>query len=231
MSGVATTIAIADELEIPLSVRSLGKFRKWSRSDEFPEHGRIDYISGRIEVDMAPEDAWFHSAPKSELIAVLHGTLKNRRLGTVFSDSMRLASPDADLSCEPDLILVFHQSLKSGKVVLVPKSRSNGRKDRYVEIQGAPELVVEIISDSSVKKDTQRLPPAYFAAGVDEFWLVDVRPESFLFQIHRRGKVKWKPAATRPDGSQHSTVLDRWYHLEQHAEPGGVWTYDLIEME
>jgi hypothetical protein len=66
---------------------------------------------------------------------------------------------------------------------------------------------------------------------VDEFWLVDVRPESFLFQIHRRGKTKWKPAADRAGGSQHSLVLDRWYRLEQHAEAGGVWTYDLIESE
>ncbi len=36
---------------------------------------------------------------------------------------------------------------------------------RYVELEGAPDLVVEIVSDSSVAKDTQRLPPRYAAAG------------------------------------------------------------------
>jgi hypothetical protein len=52
-----------------------------------------------------------------------------------------------------------------------------------------------------------------------------------LFQIHHRSKSKWKPSPARADGSQRSKVLDRWYRLEQHAEPGGVWTYDLVESE
>jgi hypothetical protein len=50
------------ELEVPL-VRSLGEFRAWAASASFPTHGRIDYISGDIEVDMSPEDLYTHVVP------------------------------------------------------------------------------------------------------------------------------------------------------------------------
>jgi Uma2 family endonuclease len=229
MPSVATTIAIGDELEIPLPIRNLSDFREWARSDDFPERGRIDYIRGRIEIDLRPGDIWFHSAPKTEIGAQIATAAKLQRLGLTCLGGMRWSSIAGDVSSEPDTLLVRYDSLRSGKVTLVPSP--GGEPHECNELEGPVELIVEIVSDETVRRDTQRLPPAYFAAGVDEFWLVDVRPESFLFQIHRRGKTKWKPAATRPDGSQHSTVLDRWYRLEQHAEPAGVWMYDLMESE
>jgi hypothetical protein len=45
----------------------------------------------------------------------------------------------------------------------------------FIEVEGAADLVVEILSDSSVGKDTRRLPEAYAKAGVGELWLVDAR--------------------------------------------------------
>jgi Uma2 family endonuclease len=35
-------------------------------------------------------------------------------------------------------------------------------------VEGGPDLVVEIVSDSSEEKDLDRLPRAYFSAGVRE---------------------------------------------------------------
>ena len=48
--------------------------------------------------------------------------------------------------------------------------------------------MVEIVSDASVKKDTERLPAAYHAAGIREFWLIDARGVEVRFTIHR-----WEP--------------------------------------
>jgi Uma2 family endonuclease len=48
-------------------------------------------------------------------------------------------------------------------------------------------MIVEAVSDSSVHKDTKRLPKACFLAGVREYWLADARREPFVFRIHRRG--------------------------------------------
>jgi len=45
-------------------------------------------------------------------------------------------------------------------------------------------MVVELVGDASVGKDRRRLPPAYFAAGVTEFWLIDARGPELEFVIH-----------------------------------------------
>lgn len=50
-------------------------------------------------------------------------------------------------------------------------------------IDGASDLVVEIVNDSSVAKDTRRLPERYATAGVPELWLVDARGEAVDFGI------------------------------------------------
>jgi Uma2 family endonuclease len=221
------TLRDDEMLQIPAGINSLDDFRRWSRSDDFPEGPRIDYIRGQIEVAIVPDDVWFHAAPKSEFVCTIHAASKRHRLGTVFTGGLRISSDDGDFSSEPDVVLLLHETLFSGRAVLVPKASKE--EGRYIELTGAPDLVVEIISDSSVGKDSRRLPPAYFAAGIREFWLVDVRPNHFLFRIHHRGKAKWASARIRPDGSQRSRVLGRNYRLEQHEQPGGIWSYDLVE--
>ena len=40
-------------------------------------------------------------------------------------------------------------------------------------VHGAPDLVVEILSPSSVKRDRHRKKELYARAGVPEFWIVD----------------------------------------------------------
>ena len=71
---MVTTVIFEEQLETPL-VRSLADFRKWATSDEFPEHVRIDYLAGRIEVDMSPED-FCHGTPKTEIVSVLAPLVK-----------------------------------------------------------------------------------------------------------------------------------------------------------
>ena len=64
---LATSVIFEEQIEVPLRWRSLADFRRWAASDEFPEKGRIDFIAGRIEVDMSPEDLFCHGTLKSEL--------------------------------------------------------------------------------------------------------------------------------------------------------------------
>jgi Uma2 family endonuclease len=175
MASVATSISFEDQIEVPLMLRSLADFRGWATSDEFPDTGRIDFIDGRIEVDMAPEDLFCHGTLKSEIAAALHQRVKFGKWGHVFIDKARISRPKTELSVEPDIVLLSHEAVRSGLVRLTPKA--GGRPGRYVEIEGAPDLVVEIVGDSSVRKDTGRLPAAYFLAGVREFWLADARGE------------------------------------------------------
>jgi Uma2 family endonuclease len=169
---MATSVIIEDSLEVPM-IGSLEEFRRWALSDDFPERGRIDYISGSIEVDMSPEDIYCHGVPKTEIIFGLATRNKKLRKGLLLSDCSRVSCPAAELSAEPDVLLIAHEAIAKGRVSLVPQATAE--EGRYVELEGPADLVVEIISDSSVKKDTLRLPKAYYRAGVAELWLIDAR--------------------------------------------------------
>lgn len=222
---MATIVNFENSFEMPLSLHSLEDFRRWTCSRGFPQTGRIDYVDGRIEVEMSPEDLFTHGTPKSEIHGVLHGQLKKQRCGHLFVDRTRIASVAGNLSAEPDIVFVSHQSIASGRVRLIPKT--SGQPGRYVELEGGPDLVVEIVSDGSETKDTQRLPDAYFSAGVEEYWLVDVRGQTTIFRIHRRGKSCFEPVEQEADGFQSSHVFKCRFHLERSWNDAGFWEYDL----
>jgi Uma2 family endonuclease len=133
----------------------------------------------------------------------------------------------ADLSAEPDIVFISHDAVYTHRVRLVPKS--SGEPGRYVEVEGPPDLVVEIVSDTSVAKDTRRLPAAYFRAGVPEFWLADVRGSEPVFVIHRPGPSGYEPVPRDAEGFQSSAVLGCRFCLDCARDPRGHWTFDLRE--
>lgn len=226
---MALTVLFEEQVEIPLGLNSLADFRRWATSDDFPERGRIDFVDARIEVDMTPEEVYSHGAPKTEIIRVLSQRVKEGNLGELFTDRMRVSSPSANLSAEPDVVFVSEMAMDNGLVRLVPKASQE--PDRYIELEGGPDLIVEIVSDSSVKKDTERLPQAYFRAGVQEFWLADVRGESMIFQIHHRGEAAFEPVDPDGEGFQRSEVFDCAFRLLRGRNPRGRITFDLVEKE
>ena len=113
---------------------------------------------------MSPENLFFHGTLKGRIYATLLELVEQEELGYLFTDCTRISSIAGDVSAEPDIVLLTDDAIDTGRVTLVPKS--SGEEAGYVEIEGPPDLIVEIVSDSSVKKDTERLPAAYFAAGV-----------------------------------------------------------------
>jgi Uma2 family endonuclease len=220
-------ILLEDDVRIPFGVDTLDAFRCWAFSPEFPDAGRIDYVAGSIEVDMSPDSISFHSFPKTEIGRVIGNRLKTTNLGHVCVDNSRVTCPDVELSVEPDVVVVTHAALASGRARLIPAA--SGRVGDFIEIEGSPDLVVEVVSRSSVVKDTKRLRTAYFDAGVSEYWLVDARGSELQFQMLVRGEVGFVPAPSGPEQFQVSGVLQASYRLERYQGPGGVWQYDLRE--
>ena len=128
---MATSVIFEEQVEIPLDLRTLADFRTWALSDAFPQRGRIDFIGGRIEVDMSPEDFFCHGTLKTEIVRVLSYRVKTDNLGHLVIDSTRVSCPEADLSAEPDIVFVSHDTLNTGRARLVTKSGSElGRYGR-----------------------------------------------------------------------------------------------------
>ena len=222
-------VIIEESLRIPTEALTFEGFRHWAHSGEFPDTGRIDYLAGDVEVDMSPEDLHTHGIVKVAITVGLDALVTARELGEVFSDSTRITSPVAELSAEPDVVVVLWESLQAGRVRYLPAA---GKKpDRFTEIEGAPDVVVEVVSDSSVRKDTKRLPPLYAQAGVPELWIVDTRGRDMRFDLKLLQDGEYVSRGPDAGGWLRSERLGALVRLSRRKTPISTWGYRLEHRE
>jgi Uma2 family endonuclease len=223
----ARVFIIDGDVRIPADVIDLASFRRWTYGDDFPQRGRIDYLAGEIWVDMTMEQYYTHNQVKSEINAVLHSLVRAGGQGRYSTDGMRISHVPADLSVEPDGMFVSYDALRTGRV----REMAGRRPDGVIELEGTPEMVLEVVSDSSVNKDNERLPDRYGRAGIDEFWRIDVR-RGLRFEILRLTDAGYVPADS-PEGWQRSAVFRRWFRLLQTTDPLGrpLFTLEVRETE
>lgn len=213
-------------LVVPLGVQSFEAFRVWTLSNDFPETGRIDYVNGRIDVDLSPEKFFSHSKLKVAFIRTIGDRVDYEDFGHLVADRSRVVHEGVELSVEPELVLVSYDALASGRVTL---TESKNDPEDYVEIVGTPDMVCEIVSDSSVKKDTKELFVAYYEAGITEYWIADARRGKLDFNIFRRGGTGYEATLTGDDGFIESKVLNHSYRLTRSKDRMGMWKFRLEE--
>ncbi|MBV8199492.1 MAG: Uma2 family endonuclease [Acidobacteria bacterium] len=219
------SLLVREPLRIPPDADTLEGFRRWSSSEAFPEKGRIDFLDGELEVELSPEDIYTHGGAKTALAAVLYDLVVRTGRGAVYVDCTRVVSVTAQLSVEPDVLAVLWESLETGRVREVPAaSRKEGR---FIEFEGAPDLVVEVLSDSSERKDRLRLPPLYASAGVPELWRVDVRGPEVDLGIHHLGPSGYVQAPVDAEGWCVSRFLGSSCRLLRRAVHGSRFVYEL----
>ncbi|MBW8879062.1 MAG: Uma2 family endonuclease [Acidobacteria bacterium] len=227
MAGRQESVA-EENLRIPEDAFTYEGFQRWLESDDFPETGRIDYLEGDVYVDMSPEDLQTHGIVKGAIFATLH-FLVTGSLGEAYVDRTRLEFPFADFAAEPDAIVVLWDSLKSGKVRYIPAA--SGQPNRFSKMEGAPDLIVEVLSDSSESKDTKHLPLVYARAGVPELWLADTRNDKVWFQIYALQDGKYIPVKADRNGWMRSPRLGPSFRLMRYPTPISSWYYVLEHRE
>lgn len=67
-----------------------------------------------------------------------------------------------------------------------------------------PEIIVEVVSERSAKRDYEDKPPEYLALGVREYWIIDARRRQMTVLTRWRGQ--WKERVVKPP-RKHSTNL------------------------
>ena len=104
-------------------------------------------------------------------------------------------------SREPDILFVRSEN----RAKLTPK-----------RFEGAPDLLIEIISPSSVTEDRVHKFTEYERAGVGEYWLIDPRPRQQQADFYVLGQDRvYHPAPVAADGRYHSHLIPNfWFQLE-----------------
>jgi Uma2 family endonuclease len=210
------------EVRIPQGVVDLASFRRWASRKDFPDEGRVCFLQGNIWIDMSKEDLFSHNQVKAEYNSVLYQLARKDGSGLHFPDSVRFTNVDAVISNRPDGLFVSWESLRSGFAELVKDKRGKG----YVELLGRADMVMEIVSRSSVRKHKVVLRQAYWQAGILEYWLVDARQQPPRFDILRH-TARGYAAVRKQDGWLKSAVFGKSFRLGRRENAVGLPEFTL----
>jgi len=211
-------VQILDEsgvIAIPAWVRDIDSFRRWSDSDDFPQDRPVWWLKGQVWIDMSREQIFTHTLVKTKISMRLSLVAEEEDLGLYLGDGVLLSNFAANISGNPDGTFLSQATLDSDRIRLLEGSRGG-----FTEIQGSPDMVLEVVSNSSVEKDYDQLRVAYWEAGIREYWLVDARKEPLRFDIlrhTRRGYV----ATPKQDGWIKSAVFGKSFKLTQRTDKRG----------
>jgi len=159
----------------------------------FPDDGKQhELIDGEHYVTPSPNVR--HQQIQGDLFALVWNYLEARPVGRVFTSRLDVVFSRFDV-VEPDIVYL---SYERANTVL---TKAN--------LQGAPELVIEIASPSTRQRDETIKRHLYERSGVSEYWVVDL--EIDVVRVYRR---------TRDGGFDRAIELSR--------EAGDVLATDLL---
>ena len=122
---------------------------------ETSDDERYELLHG--ELVMAPAPLIDHQYALINLIIAIGAFVKKHKLGKVYSAPFDVVLSDTNV-VQPDLLFVSTARQHS----ITPEN-----------IQGAPDLVVEILSPSTAERDRTVKSDLYAQHGVHEYWIVD----------------------------------------------------------
>ncbi|HEV8239235.1 MAG TPA: Uma2 family endonuclease [Thermoanaerobaculia bacterium] len=135
----------------------------------FPDDGmRHELIDGEHYVSPSPNLR--HQRLLARLNLLVANFAVERRLGEVFFAPFDVVFTRHDV-VEPDLLFVSNER----KAILTAPN-----------VQGAPDLVVEVLSPSNRRQDEVVKRSLYDRGGVSEYWIVD--PDVETIKVFRRGE-------------------------------------------
>ncbi len=142
----------------------------WTYQDylKLNDDQRYEIIEGQLL--MAPAPIPYHQAVSRNIEFALWNYVKKKKLGVIYDAPIDVVFDEHNVF-QPDIVFV-----------------SEKRKDIIGEkaINGAPDLVVEVISPSSLGRDTVLKKRVYERFGVKEFWIV--YPEMKCVEVLVLGK-------------------------------------------
>jgi len=163
--------------------------KRWT----YDEYSRLDDDKRYEIIDstliMAPSPTDHHQDWAADLHLLLGPFVKNRKLGRLFIAPFDVVLDDENI-VQPDL--VFVSSPKAGII------QSRG-------IFGVPDLLVEIISPSTVRKDRYEKKALYARFGVREYWMAD--PANHAIEVLHLESGKYEPHCSAEEKGLISSVV------------------------
>ena len=152
------------------------------------EDVRAEWVDGKV-VTMSPASAR-HQQLGDYLLVLLKLFIEKERRGDVLSAPFQMKLGPKMPGREPDLLFVANEHLD---------------RLQSTHLRGPADLVVEIVSPESRKRDHETKFEEYQAGGVGEYWILDPDRETAQFFVLTDGRYVARPAE---GGVYPSAVLD-----------------------
>ena len=147
---------------------------------ETSDDERYELLNGKLVMPPAPLTG--HQMISIALASRLYLYVEEQGLGTVVAAPTDVVLSDTDV-VQPDLLFV-----------------SNARADIITpdNVQGAPDLVVEILPPATAERDRTLKLDLYAQYGVKEYWIVD--PDAGAITVLLRGESRFEVAGIYGEG-------------------------------
>ena len=148
------------------------KKKKWTYQEyeKLEDEKRYEIIKG--ELLMVPSPSWEHQEISGELGFIIQQYVKEKKLGKVFYAPLDVAL-DTENLVQPDIGFI------SNKNQSIIKKKG---------IFGTPDLLIEILSPSSIYRDRYEKKDLYERFKVKEYWLVDpINKTIEVFALEEKG--------------------------------------------
>jgi Uma2 family endonuclease len=154
---------------------------------QLPDDKRYELVEG--ELCLVPSPSLYHQRISRELGTALHLYLRKHDLGETFYAPCDVVLSEISV-VQPDLIFVSRERLG----ILAEAN-----------VQGAPDLVVEILSPSTGQRDLGIKRSLYAKYGVREYWIVD--PEDKTVQVLSWTETGYHTEAVVPKTGTLNSIL------------------------
>ncbi len=163
-----------------------------------PENGkRHELIDG--EHYMTPAPSTKHQRISGNLYSILRVFVKNNKLGEVFYAPCDIIFSDIDI-VQPDIIFISNENMH-----IITESN----------VQGSPDLAIEIISETTRKTDKVIKRRLYEKFGVKEYWIID--PVVDTLEVYKPTEGGYKKVAEYEKGEEFSSDLFRGLTIDLNA--------------
>ncbi len=150
-------MALASELRHVPATQD--EFETWCLSLDGSELGRFEYLYGCVVAE--PPAGWPHGKLDASIGHRLTAHVEGRGLGQVFGSSQGFALPSGD-TVAPDAAVILRDTWEAAPPPVY---------GRFLKV--VPDLVVEVLSPRTGRRDLRLKRDIYERNGVREYWLLD----------------------------------------------------------
>ncbi len=139
------------------------------------DRNRYEVLDG--ELFMTPSPTYRHQVAAFELASILRNHVARHGLGRVLVAPMDVVLSETNI-VQPDILFLRADRVPSGDAA---------------NIRVAPDLVVEVVSPSSIAEDREHKKAVYARHGVFHYWIVD--PEARTLEMYSLAGASYALAA------------------------------------